>query len=189
MSTLDRFGVPYPMAAKSMMIQPKAKYKFRVLWYGPAGHSLGVNVDSIELPSITFDHHNTHKFNTEAGYLGKKRVSDFTVTIRDDIKSQVLSSVTTTILDNYNRFQRVLSGSSPDLYDYKFQMWVQFLSGKEITTGDAAAIAQNIDAGLTLADSLLGTDLGKNSEQFQGTLATMVIEGCCVTHESRNTRL
>lgn len=137
MSNLSKFGVPLD-GAKLGILQPKLKYRFRVLFEG-----FGVNENLRELtaqvmnvgrPSITYSQIDVHSYNSIAYAMGKHEWQTIDLSVRDDINNSVSSAVGAQVQKQLNHFEQTgpVSGTN-----YKFGMQIHTLDG---TNGEALEV-------------------------------------------------
>lgn len=137
MSNLSKFGVPLD-GAKLGILQPKLKYRFRVLFEG-----FGVNENLRELtaqvmnvgrPSITYSQIDVHSYNSIAYAMGKHEWQTIDLSVRDDINNSVSSAVGAQVQKQLNHFEQTgpVSGTN-----YKFGMEIHTLDG---TNGEALEV-------------------------------------------------
>lgn len=133
MSTLSNFGVPLSGKAKTQLLQPKPKNRFRVRLYnfGPLGNSaldISSNVNSCGRPTRSMNEVTVHSYNSTAYYAGKAEWNAIDLTIRDDVSNVVTTLVGYQLQKQMNAFEQTtpLAGS-----DYKFDMYLDILNGAD----------------------------------------------------------
>lgn len=133
-STLQNFGVPLPGAAGQGMLQPKPKYRFRVLAsnFGPVNPQqqldLTRQVASVGKPSVSFESVPVDSYNSKMWYAGKHTWETLQLTLRDDITNTVVSLVNYQVQKQLNHFEQ--TGFSAGV-DYKFQLLLQMMDGSD----------------------------------------------------------
>lgn len=137
MSNLSRFGVPLD-GNKLGMLQPKLKYRFRVLF-----ESFGVNenlreltgqVQNVTRPSINYSEIPVHSYNSIAYAMGKHEWQQITLSVRDDITNAVTTAVGAQVQKQLNHFEQ--TGPVAGI-NYKFGMQIHTLDG---TNGEALEV-------------------------------------------------
>lgn len=127
-STLNKFGVP--TAGASGMLQPKPKYRFRVVVVnfgsGNDQGDLTRQVISVNKPSITHEAIEVHSYNSKAYYAGKHSWEEITIELRDDISNAVSKLVGEQLQKQLNHFEQTgfVAG-----VNYKFNMFIDTLDG------------------------------------------------------------
>ncbi|CAM6054463.1 unnamed protein product [Sphagnum tenellum] len=134
-TTLQAFGIPTaPGEGRGGVLQPKAKYKFRVVVsnFGvPTGSiQLTQQVMSVKRPSAKFSAVEVHSYNSRAYYAGKPEWEETSVKVRDDVTNSVNSLVGAQLQKQMNFFSQTspLGGGN-----YKFQMLVDTMDGGDDT--------------------------------------------------------
>jgi hypothetical protein len=133
-SSLLNFTVPLSdigvSASGQGLIMPKLKYRFRILFIG-----FGVSTDTTELtkqvvdfkrPSVKFDEQVIDVYNSKVHYAGKPAWDATTVTLRDDVESQIQTLVGQQV---QRQFDFLNQASAASASDYKFEMLCQMLDG------------------------------------------------------------
>lgn len=134
MSNLSKFGVPLD-GSKLGILQPKLKYRFRVLFEGFGVNNnlreLTAQVMSVTRPSINYSEIPVHSYNSIAYAMGKHEWQTIDLTVRDDITNAVNSAVGAQIQKQLNHFEQTgpVAGAN-----YKFGMQIHTLDG---TNGEA----------------------------------------------------
>lgn len=131
MSTLQNFGVPQGGGAgRGRILQPKAKYKFRVNVYGfgPVATPLDLTaqVQSVGRPNRQNNAVEVHSYNSVAYYAGKGAWNPIDLVVRDDVTNAVSRLVGHQEQKQMNHFAQTtpLAGSN-----YKFNMKIETLDG------------------------------------------------------------
>lgn len=191
MSSLDRFGVPTPSTTRTIMTMPKSKHKFRLQFFGFNNQLGGVGskrlvqeTDSVQLPKLSYTHHNMYRYHTEAGYVGRKSWGEINLTLRDSINNNLIKAILgqEAKMSNYSR--RTIDAAI-ESRDYKFEMWIQVMIGSERVydlisqiagaVSDVSSIVSGFQSG-----GLSGALNADTTDYFQGTVCTWVLEGCII---------
>lgn len=131
MALLSKFGVPLD-GTKLGILQPKQKYRFRVIWSN-FGNILGTqqmtaNVVTCTRPKIGFNEVELHSYNS-IGYIAGKHTKDtIEITLRDDITNAVVSTVGAQIQKQMNFYEQTSAVAG---INYKFTMEIQSLDGTD----------------------------------------------------------
>lgn len=137
MSNLSKFGVPLD-GNKLGMLQPKLKYRFRVLFESFGNNEnlreLTSQVETVTRPSINYNEIPVHSYNSVAYAMGKHEWQTIDLTVRDDINNSVASAVGAQIQKQLNHFEQ--TGPIAGI-NYKFGMQIHTLDG---TNGEALEI-------------------------------------------------
>lgn len=137
MSNLSKFGVPLD-GNKLGMLQPKLKYRFRVLFEGFGTNDnlreLTAQIESVGRPSIQYGEMPVHSYNSVAYAMGKHEWQAIDLTVRDDINNAVATAVGAQIQKQLNHFEQ--TGPVAGI-NYKFGMQIHTLDG---TNGEALEI-------------------------------------------------
>lgn len=131
MATLQNFGVPVGSGGvRGRILQPKAKFKFRVNLYGFGPLStpldLSAQVQSVSRPTRTASPVEVHSYNSIAYYASKGSWNSIELHVRDDVTNAVSRIVGHQEQKQMNYFQQTtpLAGSN-----YKFDMLIETLDG------------------------------------------------------------
>ena len=129
MVTLNKFGINVDDSQRGIL-QPKLKYKFRVVFfnYGGAGggREYTQNVVSVDRPKLTYAEVPIHSYNSIAYAMGKHEWQTMTCAIRDDVSNDVVGLTGRQVqrqVDHHNQTS-ALSGS-----DFKFGMRTDIMTG------------------------------------------------------------
>lgn len=190
MSSLDKYGVPLPTGKRRVMGQPKPKNKFRVVMYGFGGDetvdessvAVTYETDNVSLPKFNISTHELHSFDTVTNYGGKYRWGEQTLSIRDTIDNGPLKAVVQQIQRHRDWNRRVTARG--DLASYKFEVWIQTLSGEKATQDALEEIDAFLDKASGFVSALFGSggDLGGLPDALlTGTLNTWICTGCVIT--------
>lgn len=139
MSTLAKFGVPLGgSSGRGGIIQPKAKYKFRVRFvnFGPVAGGLDLTqaVKSCGLPKYTQDPQEVHSYNSIAYWGGKGKWESISLVVRNDVTNTVARLIghQQQKQHNFKEHTSPLAGSN-----YKFQMFIEMMDGGNDTVIEA----------------------------------------------------
>lgn len=148
-STLSRFGVPLGSGAgRGGILQPKAKYKFRVrvINFGPlqGGTELSQQVVSVGRPKISHEPVAVHSYNSTMYYPGKGQFETLSLKVRDDVTNSVSTLVGYQVQKQLNHFDQTSALAG---INYKFNMYIETLDG-----GDDTVLEQWYLEGCFLAD-------------------------------------
>ena len=127
--TIAKFGIPLN-GNKLGILQPKQKYRFRVLWT-----NFGINRDPNQMtasvmtctrPKITYDEVKLDSYNSVAWIQGKHSFETIEIKLRDDITNSVVSSVGAQVQKQMNHFEQTSASAG---INYKFSMEIHSLDG------------------------------------------------------------
>jgi len=129
--TLSKFGVPLGGGAgRGGILQPKAKYRFRVrvINFGPiaGGIELTQQVVSVGKPTVGHESVPVHSYNSVAYYAGKHEWETVTLVVRDDITNTVLRLCAHQIQKQLNHLEQTGFTSG---VNYKFTMLIETMDG------------------------------------------------------------
>lgn len=131
MSNLSKFGVPLD-GQKLGMLQPKLKYRFRVLFenFGTNNNlrELTAQVMSVTRPSVNYEEIPVHSYNSIAYAMGKHSWQTIDLSVRDDITNAVSSAVGAQVQKQMNHFEQIGPVSG---INYKFGMQIHTLDGTD----------------------------------------------------------
>lgn len=142
--TVDKFGISVSgNTGNGPILQPKLKYRFRVLFlgFGGAGNTanpITLNTNTCTLPTLTHESVTVNSFNSRAYFEGKHEWSTVELTVRDTVDNAVAKAVGAQMqiqLDHYNQ-TGYRAGQ-----DYKFTMQIQLLNGGH----DSANVAWTLE--------------------------------------------
>lgn len=180
--TLDKFGVKQHNSGVSMMGQPKPKNRFRVMLFGfgyeliwnDETSAITIQTDSVSKPKVSFNAQEMHNFDGVASYSGKKRWGEIELAVKDTVDNGPITAVMHTLQKQTDFHRRLAPRGSDD--GYKFEMWIQTLSGEE-------ELEDWLEKGMAFADKYLfgNEDAPSSPGFFAGTLDTWVCQGCMVT--------
>lgn len=184
--TLDKFGVSVRGSkGQGPLLQPKLKYRYRVLFLGFGGQGntaepLSLNTNTCGLPTQSTSKVTIHSYNSQAHFAGKATWEDITLNVRDTIDNTVAKTIGAQLQyqnDHYNQTGRRAA------QDYKFTMIIQFLDGNHDTANSAwtlegawltnvqfgdldySAVGDTINIGMTISydNAILESQEGINS--------------------------
>ena len=132
-STLSAFGIPTgPGEGRGGILQPKTKYKFRVLAlnFGIPSSSIALTqqVMTCGRPNLKMAEQTLHSYNSVDYFAGKPEWESISMTVRDDVTNSVNRLVGAQIQKQTNFFQQTspVAGS-----DYKFQLLLHTMDGSD----------------------------------------------------------
>lgn len=127
--SLFNFGINTD-AGNRGILQPKLKYKFRVVFFNFGGAGEGraftQNVVSVDRPKLAYSEVPIHSYNSIAYAMGKHEWSTMTCAIRDDVTNEVVKLTGRQVqrqVDHHNQTS-ALSGN-----DFKFGMRIDIMTG------------------------------------------------------------
>ena len=132
--TLSKFGVPLPGGSeRTGILQPKQKYRFRVMWYGFGGPdglagatTMTANVMTCTRPKITYEEVKLDSYNSVAWIQGKHSFEAIEIKLRDDMTTVVAQTVGAQIQKQMNHFEQTSASAG---FNYKFSMEIHSLDG------------------------------------------------------------
>jgi hypothetical protein len=155
---LDRYGVPLAGGGRISMKQPKAKYKFRVVFFGFGANDDGnmITLDTNTVGAVSVSHENVtvHSYNSSAHYKGKYTWDTIDVAFRDSVGNGSAKALYNQMRKEFNYYSQESRMTDSQ---FKFEMWIQELDGSN---------SEN------------------TSNLYEGTLSTWVCQGCFI--ESSN---
>jgi len=129
MVTLNKFGINVDDSQRGIL-QPKLKYKFRVVFFNYGGIGGGreytQNVVSVDRPKLSYAEVPIHSYNSIAYAMGKHEWATMTCAIRDDVSNDVVGLTGRQVqrqVDHHNQTS-ALSGA-----DFKFGMRIDIMTG------------------------------------------------------------
>jgi hypothetical protein len=131
-TTVDKFGIGITGSqGQGPMMQPRLKYRFRVLFLGfggsgGAGESITLNTNKCDLPKISHEDVKIHSYNSYVNIMGKHTWDDINLEVRDTVDNSVAKQVGAQLqiqLDHYNQ-TGYRAGQN-----YKFTTIIQMLDG------------------------------------------------------------
>ena len=165
MAVITNFGVPVTGETGSTLM-PKLQYRFRVTFTnlgGASGTKVTRNVMSVGRPSLTHDDVTIDTYNSKIRLAGKHTWNDITMTVRDDIDSEVVKLIGAQLNRQVNHADQESSKSGAG---YKFGMKIEMLDGSH-DEGDAGVIDSWELVGCFLSDVQYGELSYATSEVVQ----------------------
>jgi len=135
MAVITNFGVPTPGASNGTTLMPKLQYRFRVTFTrlgADTRHDVVTqNVISVSRPSLTHEEVVVDSYNSKMYLAGKHTWETLTLTLRDDMTSEVISQLGGQLNRQVDHADQssALSGAS-----YKFDMKIETLDGSNGNT-------------------------------------------------------
>lgn len=134
MTCLEKFGVPVlDENSQSGIIQPKQKYRFRVITinFGPQSgqEELTRAVEGVTRPTLQHETVPVHSYNSTAYYAGKHTWNSITLDLRDDISNRASRLVAAQLQKQINHFEQ---RGVPAGINYKFEMFIEMLDGQTV---------------------------------------------------------
>lgn len=174
------------------MLQPKAKYKFRVIVYNfgtdiNERDYIALDVDKVERPSISFNTHQLRQFSTNSSYVGSYNWKEITLTIRDSIGNLSAKALSRQLQKQIDFQRRITSRNDQDYGDYKFGMIIQMLSGRnqeDNLTDLGRETLVDVGTALTNNPGLVNAVdqfIGGSSYNSPGVMEYFVLIGCIIT--------
>lgn len=188
---LNKYGVPLPSGKNKTMLQPKAKYKFRVIVYNfgteiDERDHIALDVDQVDRPSVTFGTQKLNMFNTNTTYVTTQDWNSITLTIRDSVGNASAKALSRQLQKQIDFQRRISPRSEQQNTDYKFGLIIQMLNGRNSedtvtnlarnTAVDVATAVTN-NAGLTNA---IDEFIGGSSYNSAGVMEYFVCVGCII---------
>lgn len=191
-SMLDKYGVPLPSGRNRTMLQPKAKYKFRVIVYNfgteiDERDHIALDVESIDRPSVTFSTHKLYQFTTNSSYIGSHDWNPISLVLRDSVGNASTKAVSRQLQKQLDFARRITARTDQDTAGYKFGMIIQMLSGRNAddslqdivrdTAVNAATAATNNPGLVNAVDQFIGG----SSHNSSGVVEYFVCTGCIIS--------
>lgn len=152
---IDKFGVPLPGGGRISMKQPKAKYKFRVIFFGfgaqDDGNHITIDTNTVGAPHVQHENITVHSYNSSMHYKGKYSWNEIEVVFRDSVGNMSAKAIYNQLRKEFNYYTQESRVTDSQ---FKFEMWIQELDG---------------------SNSESTTNL------YQGTLSTWVCQSCFIT--------
>lgn len=152
---LDKYGVPLAGGGRITMKQPKAKYKFRVVFFGfgtgDDGNFITIDTNTVGAPHVEHEAVTVHSYNSSAKFKGKYTWSPIEVAFRDSVGNQSVKALYNQLRKEFNYYTQESRMTDSQ---FKFEMWIQELDGS------------NSDSTTNL---------------YQGTLSTWICQGCFIS--------
>ena len=141
-TSLNNLSVPTAGTnSTSVMLMPKPKYRFRVLFVG-----FGINLSTVDLtshvmdinrPTINFEEIEVPIYNSRVYLAGRQNWEPVTVNLRDDASGKITRLVGQQIQKQFDYMEHASARSG---VDYKFQTIIEILDG-----GNAAIAADVLE--------------------------------------------
>ena len=131
-ASLNKFSVPLSGGTPPQgLLMPKLKFRFRVTLdnFGVGGApttELTKQVMTVSRPEITFDDITLDVYNSRVKLLGKSKLGDPKLKVRDDASGVVSKKIGEQLQKQFDFFEQ--SGAASGI-DYKFRMRVEILDG------------------------------------------------------------
>jgi len=131
-ASLNKFSVPLSGGTPPQgLLMPKLKFRFRVTLdnFGVGGApttELTKQVMTVSRPEITFDDITLEVYNSRVKLLGKSKLGDPKLKVRDDASGVVSKKIGEQLQKQFDFFEQ--SGAASGI-DYKFRMRVEILDG------------------------------------------------------------
>lgn len=177
--TLNKFGVPNIDGTRDGILQPKLKYRFRVITtnFGPITSgdqkNLTRQVMNITKPKLNFEEVQIDSYNSRAWVAGKHTWEMITLVVRDDISNTVSKLVGHQMQKQLNHFEQTSPAAG---VNYKFQTRIQTLDGGNVVVQEDWTLEgcwlQNVD--YDSLDYAAGADVQIITMQIRFDNATMV---------------
>lgn len=127
--TIAKFGIPLN-GNKLGILQPKQKYRFRVLWtnFGDGADTtqMTASVMTCTRPKITYEEVKLDSYNSVAWIQGKHSFEAIEIKLRDDITNSVVGLVGAQVQKQMNHFEQTSASAG---INYKFTMEIHSLDG------------------------------------------------------------
>jgi hypothetical protein len=138
MAVITNFGVPTTSGnGDGATLMPKLQYRFRVTFEGLGGINEGPlvtrNVISVSRPTIDHEDVTIDTYNSKIRLAGKHTWQDITLTLRDDIDSNVIKALDTQLSNQVNHLTQTSAKSGAE---YKFKMYIETLDGSSAIDGE-----------------------------------------------------
>lgn len=188
---LNKYGVPLPSGKNKTMLQPKAKYKFRVIVYNfgtdiDERDHIALDVDQIDRPSVTFGTQKLNMFTTNSTYVTTHDWNPIVLTIRDSVGNASAKALSRQLQKQLDFQRRITARSDQNYAGYKFGLIIQMLNGRNSsdsisnlthdTIVDVATALTN-NQGLTNA---VDEFIGGSSYNSAGVMEYFVCVGCII---------
>jgi|AGFT01.1.fsa_nt_gi hypothetical protein len=188
---LNKYGVPLPSGRNKTMLQPKAKYKFRVIVYNfgtdiNERDHIALDVDQVDRPTVSFNTQQLHMFTTNTSYVTKHNWNPIVLTIRDSVGNESAKALSRQLQKQLDFPRRITARSEQEYSGYKFGVIIQMLNGRnaedtltnlgrDTITDVATALTNN--QGLTNA---VDQFIGGSSYNNDGIMEYFVCVGCVI---------
>lgn len=188
---LNKYGVPLPSGRNKTMLQPKAKYKFRVIVYNfgtdiDERDHIALDVDQVDRPTVTFGTQKLNMFTTNTSYITTQDWNSITLTIRDSVGNESAKAISRQLQKQLDFQRRITARSDQEYSGYKFGLIIQMLNGRnsedtlsnlahDTIVDTASAITNN--QGLTNA---IDQFIGGSKYNTAGIMEYFVCVGCII---------
>ncbi|QCW18919.1 hypothetical protein SEPL_195 [Salmonella phage SE_PL] len=188
---LNKYGVPLPSGRNKTMLQPKSKYKFRVVVYNfgtdinDRDH-IALDVDQVDRPSVTFNTQKVDMFTTNSSYVTKHNWNPIVLTIRDSVGNESAKALSRQLQKQLDFPRRITSRSEQNYSGYKFGLIIQMLNGRnseDTLTNLGRDTAVDISSALTNNEGLtnaIDQFIGGSSYNSDGIMEYFVCVGCII---------
>ncbi len=174
------------------MLQPKAKYKFRVIVYNfgtdiDERDHIALDVDKVDRPSISFNTHKLRQFSTNSSYVGSYDWKEITLTIRDSVGNLSAKALSRQLQKQIDFQRRMTPRSEQDYGDYKFGMVIQMLNGRNQEDNlDTLGRETLVDVGTAITNNpglvnAVDQFIGGSTYNSAGVMEYFVLIGCIIT--------
>jgi hypothetical protein len=127
--SLARYGVPLN-GSNLGMLQPKQKYRFRVVWTnfgtGTGLREMTSNVMTVTRPKISYEEVKLDSYNSVVWIQGKHSYETIEIKLRDDITNSIVSTIGTQIQKQMNHYEQTSAVAGNN---YKFSMEIHSMDG------------------------------------------------------------
>lgn len=184
-NSLDKYGVPVVGSTRQTMKQPKRKDQFRVTLYGfgdGTTASVSLEVSTCGSPSVSYEPHEVHSYNSKMHYKGKYTWSTIELVVRDTIDNSPLNLIVNQWRKEFDHADQVSRTSAGE---YKFDMLIESLDGTNSgdTTGRLSAwLCQSC----MMVDLKFGEGLDYSSSDFRTITITIQPDNCLPLDASLN---
>jgi hypothetical protein len=155
-TTLTNHSInPAGAGSNTGMLMPKLKYRFRVTLLGfgtETSTELTKQVMDVTRPKVSFEEIPIEIYNSKIKLAGKYTWENVTLTIRDDVSSNVIKLVGQQIQKQFDFHEQASARAG---VDYKFTMRIEVLDG-----GNGAATPQVLETWQLYGCFLQNTDYG-----------------------------
>lgn len=188
---LNKYGVPLPSGKNKTMLQPKSKYKFRVIVYNfgtdinDRDH-IALDVDQVDRPSVTFNTQKVDMFSTNSSYFTKHNWNPIVLTIRDSVGNESAKALSRQLQKQLDFPRRITSRSEQNYAGYKFGLIIQMLNGRnseDTLTNLGRDTAVDITSAVTNNQGLtnaIDQFIGGSSYNSDGIMEYFVCVGCII---------
>lgn len=177
MSSLTKFGVPIGNKERQMMKQPKRKDHWRAtfLGFGDNSEPISLDANSISEPSVSYDPHEVHSYNSKMYYKGKYTWSTIELSVRDTIDNGPLNAILMQWRKEFDHFKQEARAAAGQ---YKFSLFIEKLDGSNSDDATAGVINGWICEGCLLMDIAFGDGLDYSSSEYSNITITIQPDNC-----------